>query len=41
MVVRILMGLRGRMDDISENLNKEIVSTKKDIEVDPSIERTD
>lgn len=40
MVVRILTGLRGRMDDLSEDLNKEIVSTKQDIEVHPYIEGT-
>lgn len=28
MVIRVLKNLMGRMDDISENLNKEIVSIK-------------
>ena len=32
MVIRMLRDLRGRMDDLSENLNKEIVSIKKNIE---------
>ena len=33
MVIRMLKGLRGRMGDFSGNLNKEIVSIKKDIEI--------
>ena len=32
MVIRMLKDLRGRTDDLSENLNKEIVSIKRDIE---------
>ena len=31
MVVRMFKDLRERMDDLSENLNKEMVSIKKDI----------
>ena len=31
-VIRMLKDLKGRMDDLSENLNKEMVSSKKDIE---------
>ena len=31
MVIRMLKDLRGRMEDLSENLNKEIVSIIKDI----------
>ena len=32
MVMRMLKDLRGRMDSLNENLNKEIVNIKKDIE---------
>ena len=32
MVIRILRDLRRKRNDLSENLNKEIVSIKKDIE---------
>ena len=31
MVIRMLQVLRRRMNDLSENLNKEIVSVKEDI----------
>ena len=31
-VIQMLKDLRGRMDDLSENINKERVSTKKDME---------
>ena len=31
MVIRMLRDLRGRMDDLSNNLNQEVVSIKKDI----------
>ena len=31
-LLRMLTDLKGRMDDLSENLNKEIVSIKKDID---------
>ena len=32
MVIRILKELRGRIDELSENFNKKIVSIKQDIE---------
>ena len=32
MVVKMLKDLRGRMDDLSESINEEIVSIKNDIE---------
>ena len=32
MVIRMLKNFRERMDDLSENLNKEIVGTKKEKE---------
>ena len=31
MVIRMLQELRGRMDELSDNVNTEIVSLKKDI----------
>ena len=33
MVIRLLKDHGGRMGDLNENLNKELVSTKKDIEI--------
>ena len=30
-VIRLLKDLRGRMDDLRENLNKDILSIRKDI----------
>ena len=32
MVIKMFKSLRGRLDDLSENLKKEVVSIKKDIE---------
>ena len=32
MVLKMFKDIRGRMDNLSENLNTEIVSIKKDIE---------
>ena len=32
MAIRMLRNLRGRMDDLSENLNKETVIIKRDVE---------
>ena len=32
MIIRMVKDLKGRMHDLGENLNKDIVSTEKDIE---------
>ena len=36
-LIRMLKDLRGKMDDLSKNLNRDIVSIKKDVE---TIKRT-